>query len=244
MKTSQGQVAARFSKLRAGVFGALGLAVVLGVLWQQPAFSGERAVMVPAPLVDEPATGAHTETMVLAGGCFWGVQGVFEHVRGVKRAVSGYSGGGSDTAQYERVSQGDTGHAESVQITFDPTQISYGRLLQIYFSVVLDPTEVNRQGPDSGTQYRSVIFAANAAQLKVAQSYIAQLDKARVFSAPIATQTVALNGFYPAESYHQDFLVLHPDYPYIVVNDLPKVANLKKMFPQDFRSQPVLTTAT
>lgn len=237
-------VAKRFGKIGTGVCGVLGLSAVLVALFQGTAFSGERAVMVPAPAVDEPAAQVHSETVVLAGGCFWGVQGVFEHVRGVTRAVSGYAGGNPDTAHYERVSEGDTGHAESVRITFDPTQISYGRLLQIYFSVVLDPTQVNRQGPDSGTQYRSVIFATSATQLKVAQSYIAQLDKTHVFGAPIATQVTAFKGFYPAEAYHQDFLTLHPNYPYIAINDVPKVENLKQVFPQAYMAKPVLTTAS
>ena len=244
MKTSKDRSVKRFGKAGTGVLGVLGLSVVLIALSQGTAFSDEQAVRIPAPAVDEPNAQVHSETAVLAGGCFWGVQGVFEHVHGVKRVVSGYSGGSGDTAHYERVSEGDTGHAESVQITFDPTQISYGRLLQIYFSVVLDPTQVNRQGPDSGTQYRSVIFTASGAQLKVAQSYIAQLDKAHAFPAPIATKTTALKGFYPAEAYHQDFLVLHPDYPYIAINDVPKVENLKRIFPQTYMAKPVLTTAS
>ena len=171
------------------------------------------------------------QTVVLAGGCFWGVQGVFEHVKGVQRAVAGYAGGAKSTAQYETVSNGDTGHAESVQITYDPHQISFGQILQIYFSVVTDPTEVNRQGPDEGTQYRSDVFATTADQANIATAYIAQLDAAHVFPRKIATRVDMLPGFYPAEAYHQDFLQNNPDYPYIVVNDMPKVEALKADFP-------------
>lgn len=203
------------------------------------AFGQEQVQRVPAPAVDEPATDK-TETTVLAGGCFWGVQGVFQHVKGVISATSGYIGGAAQTAQYETVSGGDTGHAESVQIVFDPRQVSYGRLLQIYFSVVQDPTELNYQGPDSGTQYRSEIFASNDAQAKVARAYIAQLDQAHVFHAPIVTTVGTGKTFYPAEAYHQNFLTNHPDYPYIVVNDLPKVQNLKQLFAENYRADPVL----
>ena len=219
-------------------------AVIAGSLfaWHRPAHS-EGAVAIPAPVVDEPASGAHQETVVLAGGCFWGVQGVFAHVKGVTLAVSGYSGGTRDTAHYEQVGGGDTGHAESVQITFDPAQVSYGRLLQIYFSVVQDPTQLNAQGPDTGTQYRSAIFPSNDAQRRVAQSYIAQLDQAHVFSGPIVTKVEPFKGFFPAEHYHQDFLTLHPDYPYIVINDLPKVDHLKKMFPTNYRAEPALAAS-
>jgi peptide-methionine (S)-S-oxide reductase len=222
---------------------ALG-ALIAGSLfaWHSPARS-ESAVTIPAPAVDEPASGSHQETFVLAGGCFWGVQGVFAHVKGVTLAVSGYSGGTRNTAHYEEVGGGDTGHAESVQITFDPTQVSYGQLLQIYFSVVQDPTQLNAQGPDSGTQYRSAIFPANDTQRRVAQSYIAQLDQAHVFSGPIVTKVEPFKGFFPAEHYHQDFLTLHPDYPYIVVNDLPKVDHLKKMFPASYRAEPALAAS-
>jgi peptide-methionine (S)-S-oxide reductase len=222
---------------------ALG-ALIAGSLfaWHSPARS-ESAVTIPAPTVDEPASGSHQETIVLAGGCFWGVQGVFAHVKGVTLAVAGYSGGSRNTAHYEEVGSGDTGHAESVQITFDPAQVSYGRLLQIYFSVVQDPTQLNAQGPDSGTQYRSAIFPANDAQRRVAQSYIAQLDQAHVFSGPIVTKVEAFKGFYPAEHYHQDFLTLHPDYPYIVINDLPKVDHLKTMFPASYRAEPALAAS-
>ena len=216
--------------------------LAIGVLLNQGlAFSSEKAVVVPPPVSDEQAAaGEHSATAVLAGGCFWGVQGVFQHVRGVTNVVSGYTGGSRATAQYERVSEGDTGHAESVQITYDPTQISYGRLLQIFFSVVHDPTELNRQGPDSGTQYRSAVFPLNDAQRKIASDYVGQLDRANVYCGALATRVEAYKGFYPAETYHQNFLTLHPDYPYIVVNDLPKVDNLKRLFPALYRVQPAL----
>ncbi len=218
----------------------LGVAVA-GVIGQVSAFSlgGEDAVVIPPPTLDE-VTQAHSETAVFAGGCFWGVQGVFQHVKGVQKAVSGYAGGAANTAEYERVSEGDTGHAESVQVTFDPAQVSYGSLLQIYFSVAHNPTELNRQGPDSGTQYRSALFPVNADQQKVAQAYIAQLDAAHAFNKPIVTQLESYNGFYPAEDYHQDFLTEHPSYPYIVINDMPKVANLKQVFAQRYQEKPVL----
>ena len=208
--------------------------------WQHLAYSAEPAVQVPAPTQDEPATGAHSETAVFAGGCFWGVQGVFQHVRGVQQAVSGYSGGAASTAQYETVSNGDTGHAESVRVTFDPAQVSYGHLLQIFFSVVENPTELNYQGPDEGSQYRSALFPLDAAQRSVAQAYIAQLGRARVFPAPIVTHVETFKGFYPAEGYHQNFLTLHPDNSYIYYNDLPKITALKKLFPDQYRNDPVL----
>ena len=223
----------------------IALALVAGAFaWQVSSMASEAAVAVPAPAIDQKvAPGTTTETVVLAGGCFWGVQGVFQHVAGVSSAVSGYAGGKSGTAQYETVSSGSTGHAESVKVTFDPSKISFGRVLQIYFSVAHDPTEVNRQGPDSGTQYRSTIFAADAEQARVAKAYIAQLDKAKTFSKPIATTIELDKAFYPAEAYHQDFLTLNPNYPYIVINDLPKVANLKKMYPESYRNDPVLVAS-
>jgi peptide-methionine (S)-S-oxide reductase len=180
------------------------------------------------------------QTAVIAAGCFWGVQGVFEHVRGVQRAVSGYSGGSKGTAEYETVSSGRTGHAESVRITFDPAKISYGQILQIAFSVVHDPTELNRQGPDVGTQYRSAIFYSNPEQRRIAESYIAQLNQAHAFSRPIVTQVAPLEGFYPAEGYHQDYLVHHPSSPYIAFNDLPKVKHLEREFPDLYAAHPVL----
>jgi peptide-methionine (S)-S-oxide reductase len=211
-------------------------------LWHVvPSFAAEAAVVIPPPAEDlAAAPGAGTETAVVAGGCFWGVQGVFQHVNGVTSAVSGYAGGAAGTAKYEEVGSGATGHAESVRITYDPKVISYGHLLQIYFSVAHNPTELNRQGPDSGTQYRSTIFAANADQARVARAYIAQLDKARVFGQPIATTVETLKGFYPAEAYHQDYLTLNPNQPYIAINDLPKIENLKRVFPDSYRAKPVL----
>jgi peptide-methionine (S)-S-oxide reductase len=217
------------------------LAALAGGMLLYPSARAADAHAVPAPVADLPA-GAGLQTVVLSGGCFWGVQGVFEHVKGVQRAVSGYAGGARETADYETVSTGTTGHAESVQITYDPKQVSFGHLLQIFFSVALDPTQVNRQGPDDGTQYRSEIWVANADQARVAKAYIAQLVQATVFGAPIATRVDTLPGFYPAEGYHQDFLVRNPDYPYIVYNDLPKVAALKSAFPAEYREQARLTT--
>jgi peptide-methionine (S)-S-oxide reductase len=204
----------------------------------------EDARTIPAPALDEPAAQAGTsEVAVLAGGCFWGVQGVFQHVKGVSNAVSGYAGGDKETAEYETVSSGETGHAESVQITFDPRQISYGRILQIYFSVAHDPTELDRQGPDVGTQYRSTIFPTSAKQAEVAKAYISQLDQAHVFDGAIATKIEPDRSFYPAEDYHQDFLAQNPTYPYIVINDLPKIAELKRLFPDVYRDDPVLVAA-
>ena len=221
----------------AALLALLGLAAALSL----PARTAENATALPAPAVDTPAAAEQTsETAVLAGGCFWGVQAVFQHVKGVDQVLSGYSGGAKDTAQYETVSTGTTGHAESVQIKFDPRKISYGRILQIYFSVAHNPTELNRQGPDTGTQYRSAIFYADATQQKIAQAYIAQLDKAHVFNEPIVTKLTQFTAFYPAERYHQDYATLHPDNPYIYYNDLPKVENLKRLFPDLYMEQPVL----
>jgi peptide-methionine (S)-S-oxide reductase len=197
---------------------------------------------IPAPALD-PANSAASETAVFAGGCFWGQQGLFEHVKGVTRVVAGYSGGLKSTATYPQVTTETTGHAESVQITFDPKQVSFGRLLQVYFSVAHDPTELNRQGPDEGTSYRSEIFAATPEQQKTAQAYIAQLQAAHLFAGAIVTKVEPLKGFYPAEAYHQDFLVHNPTYPYIVYNDLPKLAALKSVWPQYYRADPVLMAA-
>ncbi len=188
---------------------------------------------VPGPAVDAvKAAAPGQQTAVVAGGCFWGIQAVFQHVKGVISATSGYSGGEARTAQYEIVSTGETGHAESVKITYDPSQITYGELLRVFFSVAHDPTELNRQGPDDGTQYRSVIFYGNDEQKKIAEAYIAQLDKAKVFPRPIVTQVVPLKAFYPAEAYHQDYATRHPGPAYIVYNDAPKVAHLKEQFPE------------
>jgi len=187
---------------------------------------------VPVAAVDEvKASASAKQTAVVAGGCFWGIQAVFQHVKGVVSATSGYSGGNVKNPDYETVSSGRTGHAESVQIVYDPSKVTYGELLRVFFSVALDPTEVNRQGPDEGTQYRSVIFYGNEEQKKIAEAYIAQLDQAKVFHRKIATQVVPLQAFYPAEGYHQNYATLHPDNPYIVYNDAPKVANLRKEFP-------------
>jgi peptide-methionine (S)-S-oxide reductase len=201
--------------------------------------AAEEARVIPPPLQDE-APRAEAETIVLAGGCFWGVQGVFQHVKGVTEAMSGYEGGDKATAHYEMTGRGDTGHAESVRVTFNPREISYGRILQIYFSVAHDPTQLNRQGPDHGTQYRSAIFPTDAAQAEIARAYIAQLDQTHAFGSAIVTKIEPGHSFYPAEDYHQDFLALNPSYPYIVYNDLPKVANLKRLFPGAYRATPVL----
>jgi peptide-methionine (S)-S-oxide reductase len=190
------------------------------------------AVAVPGPAVDaSKAASSGEQTAVIAGGCFWGIQAVFQHVKGVISATSGYSGGEAKTAEYEMVSTGETGHAESVKVTYDPSQITYGELLRVFFSVAHDPTQLNRQGPDDGTQYRSVIFYGNDEQKKIAQAYIAQLDQAKSFPRPIVTQVVPLKAFYPAEAYHQNYATLHPNQPYIVFNDAPKVAHLRQEFP-------------
>ena len=197
-------------------------------------FAGARSkpIALPDPKLDAPKAAAKADAVaVFAGGCFWGVEAVFEHVKGVKDAVSGYAGGKSGSAQYETVSTGDTGHAESVKVTYDPGKVSYGQLLKVYFSVAHDPTQLNRQSPDVGPQYRSEIFTTSAEQAKIAKAYIAQLTTAKVFSAPIVTKVEALPAFYPAEAHHQDYLRLHPNEPYIVFNDAPKLVHLKQMFP-------------
>jgi len=221
------------------------LAVISMVLIPAGAALAERAHVLPQPVLDTAPNQAASfgtppkQVAVLAGGCFWGIQGVFQHVKGVTSAVSGYSGGTAETAQYEIVSAGSSGHAEAVEITYDPRQISFGKILQIFFSVGLDPTQLNRQGPDTGIQYRSEIFATNAQQAKIASAYIAQLDAAKVYNAPIVTKVSMLSAFYPAEDYHQDFMQRHPKYPYIVIFDLPKVKNLKGIFPDLYRHDPV-----
>ena len=201
--------------------------------------AAEVAVVIPAAVVDQPKSAGALQTAVLAGGCFWGVQGVFQHVKGVRKVLSGYAGGDKATAQYEKVSGGSTGHAESVQITFDPAQVTYGKLLQIYFSVAHDPTQLNRQGPDVGTQYRSAIFYSDDAQKRIAEAYIEQLNKSKIYRSAIVTRVDAIKGFYAAEDYHQDFLVNNPRYPYIVVHDLPKIKNLRLLFPQEYVDRPV-----
>jgi peptide-methionine (S)-S-oxide reductase len=226
---------------------ALALAAVLaaGIVGLRiSSSSAESARVIAPPVVDEPAGQAQSEVAVVAGGCFWGVQGVFQHVDGVTSAVSGYAGGAKETAEYDKVGSGRTGHAESVRITYDPRKVSYGRLLQIYFSVAHDPTELNRQGPDVGTQYRSTIFPTSEAQAKVAKAYIDQLDQAHAFGAKIVTTIEPGRTFYPAEGYHQDYLTLHPNQPYIAINDLPKVANLKRLFADSYRTDPVLVGKT
>ncbi len=198
---------------------------------------------IPAAAIDAPKAGAPaSETVVLAGGCFWGMQGVFEHVKGVSKVVAGYSGGSKATASYELVSTETTGHAESGQITFDPRVVSLGEILRVYFSVAHDPTELNRQGPDTGTSYRSEIFFASPAQERIAKAYVAQLGAAHVFGAPVVTRIEKLNGFYAAEAYHQDFLIKNPNYPYIVYNDLPKIAALKQVWPGLYREKPAMLT--
>jgi peptide-methionine (S)-S-oxide reductase len=220
--------------------GVVALLALLGLAIRSDPAAAESAHALPVPAVDAPPGQATSAVIVLAGGCFWGVQGVFQHVKGVTSAVSGYAGGDKKTAEYETVSTGRTGHAESVQVTFDPRQISYGRLLQIFFSVVHDPTELNRQGPDTGTQYRSAIFPTNAEQANVAKAYVAQLDQAHAFKKAIVTRIEPDRTFYPAERYHQDFLTRNPRYPYIVINDLPKIEDLKRLLPEVYREAPVL----
>ncbi|MEO6945225.1 MAG: peptide-methionine (S)-S-oxide reductase MsrA [Nitrobacter sp.] len=213
--------------------------VALSWLLAGPSRAAEDAVVIPPPAMDAKAVDG-IQTAVIAGGCFWGVQGVFQHTAGVVNAVSGYAGGAKSTAGYNLVSTGTTGHAESVEIKFDPKQISYGKILQIFFSVAHDPTQLNRQGPDSGTQYRSEIFATNDDQKKVADAYIAQLNAAKVYKKAIVTKVGTLQGFFRAEAYHQDYLTLHPDQPYIAYNDIPKVQNLKKIFAQNYIEKPTL----
>ena len=205
--------------------------------------SAEQAVNAPGPKISAPAPSAASETIVLAGGCFWGVQGVFQHVEGVQRAVSGYAGGRKSHPTYEQVSSGATGSAEAVAVTFDPKKIALGEILRIYFSVAHDPTEIDRQGPDEGTQYRSEIFANDPAQAKFARDYIAELDVAKVYPRAIATKVETGAAFYPAESYHQNYATLHPEQPYIAYNDLPKIENLKRLFPARYREKAQMVAA-
>ena len=214
----------------------IAMAIAGATLAQDHVSASEHGVVIPSPAADSPLSAkVGKETAVFAGGCFWGVQAVFQHVHGVTSATSGYSGGASATAQYEVVSTGQTGHAESVQVIFDPSQITYGQLLKVFFSVAHDPTELNRQGPDTGTQYRSAIFYTNDEQKRVASAYIAQLDQAKVFPRPIVTQVVPLKAFYPAEDYHQNYATLHPDNPYIAINDAPKVDHLREQLPELYK---------
>jgi peptide-methionine (S)-S-oxide reductase len=218
--------------LRAGAVAAAVLAVALP--WIRARAGG--AVALPAPAVDMARDAKPgKQTVVFAGGCFWGVQAVFQHVKGVADATSGYAGGAADTAKYDLVSTGDTGHAESVRVTFDPAQVSFGQLLRVFFSVAHDPTELNRQGPDTGTQYRSALFFTDPAQKRVADAYVAQLDRARSFHGRIVTEVAPLKAFYPAEAYHQNYATNHPNNPYIVINDAPKVEHLRQMFPELYR---------
>jgi peptide-methionine (S)-S-oxide reductase len=214
-----------------------------GLAWAVVPSSAETAHTLPAPAADE-AAGATARTAVFAGGCFWGVQGVFQHVNGVTSAVSGYAGGDRTTAEYGMVSSGRTGHAESVRITYDPGKVSFGKLMQIYFSVAHDPTQLNRQGPDVGPQYRSTVFAMDDGQARLAQAYIAQLERTKIFGRKIVTTIERDKPFYAAENYHQDYLTLHPNQPYIAINDLPKVENLKRMFPDAWRAEPALVART
>jgi peptide-methionine (S)-S-oxide reductase len=229
-----------FSRLSlcAAAIGALAISAFAA----SPSRAAEDAVIIPAPSADvQPADGV--QTAVLAGGCFWGVQGVFQHTAGVINAVSGYAGGSKATANYTTVSSGATGHAESVEIKYDPKKISYGKILQIFFSVAHDPTQLNRQGPDSGTQYRSAIFTTSDEQKKAAEAYIAQLNAAKVYRKPIVTKVGPLEAFYPAEAYHQDYLTLHPNQAYIAYNDIPKVENLKKIFAENYIEKPTLVNS-
>jgi peptide-methionine (S)-S-oxide reductase len=220
---------------------ALGF-ITLTVLRSQ-LYGAESTVVLAPPALDNPKAEGAPQTAVIAGGCFWGVQGVFEYVRGVQKVVAGYAGGDKSTARYETVSTGRTGHAESVQITFDPAQISYGQLLQIAFSVVFDPTQLNRQGPDWGIQYRSAFFYADETQKRIAEAYITQLDQSQAFARAIVTRVDPLKGFYPAEDYHQDYLIRHPTASYIAMVDMPKIESLKRSFPELYRGSPVLANA-
>lgn len=225
-------------------FGAAALAGTVALSWllAGPSRAAEDAVIIPPPAMDAKAADG-VQTAVVAGGCFWGVQGVFQHTAGVLNAVSGYAGGAKKTAEYEMVSTGTTGHAESVEIKFDPKQISYGKILQIFFSVAHDPTQLDRQGPDTGTQYRSEIFTLNDEQKKIADAYIVQLKAAGVYKKPIVTKVGTLQGFFPAESYHQDYLTLHPNQPYIAYYDIPKIRNLKTIFADNYVEKPTLVSS-
>jgi peptide-methionine (S)-S-oxide reductase len=216
---------------------------IMGIACHSTIYGAEAPVVIAPPAVDNAKTAGPPQTAVLAGGCFWGVQGVFEHVRGVQRVIAGYAGGDKATAQYETVSSGTTGHAESVKITFDPAQISFGQILQIAFSVVYDPTELNRQGPDVGSQYRSEIFYADESQKRIAEAYIDQLDKTHAYSRAIVTRVDPLKGFYAAEGYHQDYLIHNPTAAYIAFYDIPKIENFKRAFPELYSGRPVAANA-
>ncbi len=235
---TMGPSTSRYGRPALAVLSVIGL-IGLG-FWVSPSTAENAPRAIPAAAVEEAAPQAASETAVLAGGCFWGVQGVFQHVEGVSNAVSGYAGGEKATASYNLIGTGRTGHAEAVKITYDPRKISYARILQIHFSAAHDPTELNRQGPDIGTQYRSAIFPANAEQARIARAYIAQLDQAKAFNAAIVTKIEPDRPFYPAEAYHQDFLTKNPRHPYIVINDLPKIESLKRLYPTLYRPEPAL----
>jgi peptide-methionine (S)-S-oxide reductase len=231
----------RWSRGRSPLLQGLGAAALVltlaGLAWYGSVAAGEKATLVPAPALDAPA-GDGLQKAVLAGGCFWGIQAVYQHAKGVRQVISGYIGGDKAAPSYEEVSSGATGHAEAVEITFDPREISYGKILQIYFSVAHDPTQLNRQGPDVGTQYRSAIFYADT-HMRVADAYIAQLDGAKAFQRAVVTKVAPLTQFFPAEAYHQDYALNHPNQPYIVFNDLPKLDNFKRMFTEFYREAPV-----
>jgi peptide-methionine (S)-S-oxide reductase len=222
---------------------AIALVTGSAILWRSPVQGAEPPVVIAAPDVDNAKAAGAEQTAVLSGGCFWGVQGVFEHVRGVRKVVAGYAGGDRSTAQYETVSSGSTGHAESVKIIFDPAKISYGQILQIAFSVVHDPTQLNRQGPDVGTQYRSAIFYADDTQKHIAEAYIRQLDGSHAFARAIVTRVDPLKGFFAAEDYHQDYLIHNPTVPYIAMYDQPKIQNFKRLFPELYSDRPVMVSA-
>jgi peptide-methionine (S)-S-oxide reductase len=231
--------ATRWSRLLVAV---LALGALCMVFWRSPLLGAEAPVVVAPPSLDNPKASGTPQTAVLAGGCFWGVQGVFEHVRGVQNVIAGYAGGDRSTAHYGAVGSGTTGHAESVKITFDPAAISYGQILQIAFSVVHDPTQLNRQGPDVGNQYRSAIFYVDDSQKRIAEAYISQLDKSHTFARAIVTQVNPLTGFFPAEDYHQDYLIHNPNTPYIALYDVPKIENFKHLFPELYSGRPVLAS--
>jgi peptide-methionine (S)-S-oxide reductase len=233
-------------KIQAAFWNTLPIAILLLVgflLWSGPETASADAIPLPDPVADQQTAGDGQQVAVIAGGCFWGIQAVFQHTKGVQLALSGYSGGMKANPTYEEVSTGRTGHAEAVQIKYNPREISYGQILKIFFSVAHDPTQLNRQGPDTGTQYRSAIFTTNDEQKKIAEAYIAQLDKEGAFKSPIVTKVGQLAAFYPAEGYHQDYAIKHPGQPYIAIHDLPKVENLKRLFPNFYQTDPVTVAA-
>jgi len=233
-------------KAQAAFWNTLPIAILIavgGFLWSSQGPAAATGITLPDPVIDQRAATEETQTAVIAGGCFWGIQAVYQHTKGVQVALSGYSGGMKTNPSYEEVSSGRTGHAEAVQIKYNPREISYGQILKIFFSVAHDPTQLNRQGPDTGTQYRSAIFYTNDEQKQIAESYIAQLDKAGVFKSTIATKVGQLAAFYPAEAYHQDYAIKHPTQPYIAIHDLPKVEDLKRLFPNLYQVNPVTVAA-